>query len=741
MSQHSEDEELTWPAPQPPRGALAAQGSDAMMETETGGGRTESRRRFWDVLYRYRVMAVGLVAACVGIAAALTWLIQPWYVATGSVIVGRRSHRWARLSATARWHTTNTDRLIQTEISVLRSRAVASRVIRQQHLMRRDPEIRSGLTGLRRAAAAARQPMNPAVARQIAIGIFRSNLSAAPASLSREVKVSFGSHNPRVAAQAVNATIQEFIAYSLASRFRAGQQASSWLEKQLRGVRQQVRRDQQEVVAFQLRHAYTPLVVPGGQQNVMLQQLAMANEQWTTAQAASVTDEALARSYAQAPELLPDKLRPPALSAAESDAAAARKAYDKVAAIYQPQFPLVLQARARRGRAEQRLAAVRASMRHRLAARAQAARAQAAALGGMLAKLRKQTAGESATQMQYQVLNERANAEAQLYHDLLGKLQEAGLMASLPTSNVRPLDPANPPLSPAYPHLPVNLGLGLLVGLAAAGIGVGARYRWEDRILQSADAHAGDNRLWPLGIIPAYRGGPQAKAGQQLEGLHASARRLLPSHGQVAEYYSKLGANILSRVPLPASVLITSASPNEGKTTTLCNLGLALARQGWRTLIVDADVRRPACHEFFAVENLQGLLAAQEGRAVPPLPVAPGLDLMPCERAVAATLRPRQLPALLRQWQKNYDLMLIDSPPGNLTADVLLLAHMVSGVVVVLRWGSTTMSEARRLNEELLRGQAPILGTVLNGADPNAPEFRYYRRHQGYYPEAIVPAA
>ncbi len=700
-------------------------GSNALLELESSPA-PSGRRRMLDILYRYRWMALAIIALFTALGAALTWVIHPYYVATGSIVIARPSNRWARIQPPTRWYSSDTDRQIQTDILELTSRAVARRVIARLGLEQRE-------AGLRKALASLKDRGKSSGARsQIAVAIFRAHLKATPDRLSRTVEVSYGSHDPRLAAEIVNATIQEYTAYSLETRFQAGQQVAHWLQGQLRGVQQNALAAQKAVVNFQLQHAYTPLVVPGGQQNVLLQQLEDADRQLTVARAERITREALERSYRGGLGSLPAAQRPAALTAAEAAVEADRTALNQAEAVYQPVFPAVGEARAKLRKAEAQLSALRLQIGAGLAERTRAAQRSEAALQALVARLQRQAAKESATEMRYQILNDRARSGAMLYHDLMSKLSEAGLLSSLPTSNILPLDRAQPPLAPQYPKLPIDLGLGLALGVLAAGLSVGLRAHWEDRILQSEDAQSGLPQLWPLGIIPKLNGGLLPAARESALGLPAPARAPL---GQMAafDHYARLAANLSTRAKMPAALLFTSAGPGEGKTTTVCQLGLTLARQGWKTLLVDGDVRRPGCHRFFEVENLRGLMAAQAGEVVEPLPLAPQLDLLACERQPEAQLQPRRLPELLRGWRASYDFVLVDSPPGNLTADVLLLSHVVDGVVLVLRWGSTTMSEARLLGRELQRARAPLLGTVLNAADLSAPEFRYYRRHQHYY--------
>ncbi len=692
--------------------------TSALLGELEAGPRPSSRLlpRLGEALYRSRGAALLLVLLGVLAGAALSWLVAPVYTAQGALVVERPNPQPAELhpSETPAY---DEDREIQTEMTELASRTVAGRVIARLDLTRLDPEMAQALARARRAG-----PLDATSTAQIATGVFGGQLALVPDKLSRTVRVQFRSRDPRLAASAVNGLMEEFVDYTRGARAATGQALADWLRGQLQGERDRFQRDEAALVRFQQQHAFTPLVVPGGQQNVLLEQLVVANRQLTESTAARITSEALLATYTGTVSALPAELRTPAIDQAVSELSAAERALDLLQVQYQPGFPLLEQARERVSRSRARVAALGSQVQQGLEKRVRVARRQEAELAALVTRLSQRAAGESTTELEYQVLENRAAAQRRLNETLNEKLQEAGLLASLPTSNVWILDHATRPLTPLYPRLPLNLGLGLALGLAAALATALARERWSGAITAGrAGLQLRGRWLPPLGLIPEARRRGAASLGRAAAG----------------ESYARLAAQLVARLAPPASCLLTSSNPGEGKTRTTCELGLALARLGWRTLLVDADLRRPGCHRFFGVENFQGLLAAQQGGA-PALHVAPNLDLLPCENAPEAQLLPRRLAELLAEWRTRYDYVLFDTPPGRLTGEAALLAPLVGGVLLVLRWGHTSEEEAQALGEELARARAPLLGTVLNRADLNAPEFRYYRQHAAYYRRGLA---
>ncbi|MGH9466891.1 MAG: GumC family protein [Terriglobales bacterium] len=676
------------------------------------------RGRLQNALYRQRWLALGLLVACLVAAAVLSYRIRPYYKATAAIIVSHPNLHPAQITPVEYPQPMDPDREMQTELTILRSRAVALPVIEQLNLEQRDPTIRRALAQTRQNLAKKGKTLSPADADAIAYDIFNAKLSPVPDKLSQTVHVSFSAHNPALAAEIVNATDQSFLAETLAERGARGLEASHWMRRQVQEALAQLHQDDAAVAAFQRRHAYVPMTTAAGAQSVLLARLADANHAYSSAEAAAITNAAALASYAGDVTALPAGMSNPAVLTAVTNLGASQKQLSTLEATYQPDFPLVVEAQAQLQQAQRTLtdlkAQVIAGLRQRLADSEQSV----TQLHSLVEQLNRQAAATSGLEMQFGVLQERATAQRALAATLREKLNEVQLQASLPPSNIEVLDPALPPGEPMYPRLGLDLALGLGLGIV---VGVGAavaREHWSGALTSGDEVKIElGPALAPLGMIAERRP------------LRGGACALLPASGSGdAEGYRKIAANLVARCGIPPRViLVTSPNPGEGKTTSVCQLGQALARAGWRTLLLDADVIRPGCHRFFGLSNANGLAAAQTGRKTAPLAVAPHLDLMPAEDD-APPLQMRAVATLLEQWREHYDYVLVDSPPGQYSGEAVLLSSLVDGVVVVLRWGQTRLEEARPLCEDLARAHAPLLGTIFQRADPGAPSFRPYRR-------------
>ncbi|HLN60790.1 MAG TPA: CpsD/CapB family tyrosine-protein kinase [Symbiobacteriaceae bacterium] len=192
------------------------------------------------------------------------------------------------------------------------------------------------------------------------------------------------------------------------------------------------------------------------------------------------------------------------------------------------------------------------------------------------------------------------------------------------------------------------------------------------------------------------------------------------------------------------SILLTSAAPGEGKSTTAANLGVAFAQAGTRVCLVDADLRRPMLAKLLGLENWAGLTTALIGQApleecVKKTPVE-GLWLLPSGPVPpnpAELLGSERMAALLERLKAEYDLVLIDSPPVLAVTDAAVLAPRTDGVVLVIRAGRTDRRAVQRARTALETVHARVLGTVLGGVAQSEKEGYYYAYDRSSRPQHL----
>lgn len=273
--------------------------------------------------------------------------------------------------------------------------------------------------------------------------------------------------------------------------------------------------------------------------------------------------------------------------------------------------------------------------------------------------------------------------------------------------------PAILPTEPVSPKPLLNIGVGLIAGLLL-GLGLAFLLDYLDQSVRSDDVLRERFGLVPLGHIPFVAAKPE-KRGE----LFAFA-----GDSPVAEAYKSLRTNLLfSSVDKQIkTIVITSASPNEGKSRTAANLAIVLAQAGHSTLLIDADFRRPSLHRMFGKVRNVGLSNLIVGEVVESDLVAPDEQIITLTVLPSGPIPPNPsellgsypMKALLDRFRKEFDYTVIDTPPVNAVTDASLLAAQTDAVMLVIDTNRATYTAVQHAKQALDRVNARLLGTVMN---------------------------
>ena len=297
------------------------------------------------------------------------------------------------------------------------------------------------------------------------------------------------------------------------------------------------------------------------------------------------------------------------------------------------------------------------------------------------------------------------------------------------------VEPAVVPTDPSSPRTLLNVVLAALLGLLAA-VGIAFLVEYLDDSMTSSDEVQEVTGLPTLGVVPVMKGDPKRSEIYRLE-------TLLNPRSPVAETYRALRTNIeFASVDAPLkTMLVTSALPQEGKTTTAGNLAIVFAQGGSRVLLVDADLRKPGVHSLFALPNQYGLTTLFRDEAATVKAVAKetevdGLKIVtsgPLPPNPAELLGSKRWLAILERLKAEADLVIIDSPPLQAVTDAALLAAVVDGTVLVIHARRTRRGAVRQGRETLARGGGRILGVVMNRLKKREYDEYYYSYYGAYY--------
>ncbi|WP_094549307.1 CpsD/CapB family tyrosine-protein kinase [Petroclostridium xylanilyticum] len=226
-----------------------------------------------------------------------------------------------------------------------------------------------------------------------------------------------------------------------------------------------------------------------------------------------------------------------------------------------------------------------------------------------------------------------------------------------------------------------------------------------------------------------------------------SGERSLIAHtnpkSPISEAYRVLRTNIqFSSVDKPLKVIVvTSAGPGEGKTTTMANLAITFAQSGSRTLLIDADLRKPKVHRTFYLSNQKGMtnVLAQHDDYKQHIQksAAENLDVLtsgPIPPNPSELLSSNSMKQFIEKVRQDYDIVLIDAPPVGTVTDAAILSTIVDGTMLVTASGQVEIEAAQRAKELLEKVKANIIGVVLNKLSKNA-QGNYYYYYYYYYGE------
>ncbi len=701
------------------------------------------------ILRKHQWLILSFVLAVVSIVAIGSFRMQPVYVATTRIEIDRENSNILPFPGADSYdYATDLDSYTETQSKILTSETLALQTIRSG-VLSGQPDFFADLSSDALASGSLANMKPPPE-----LASFLGSLSVKRVPNSRLMDVSFESTNPQLAAQIVNAHIKNFIEQNFQSRYDATTRASTWLTDQLNELKIRVEKSEDARIAYERQNQIWAL--DGDKQNVTTQRLSDLNKQLTEAQSERMRKQSL-YEYAKAGDMdavpqirdnaiVQDLLRKRADTYAQ---------YTDALNQYGPNFPKVQRLQSQLKELDAAAEKEKRGVITRLQSEYHEVRQREELLTQALDQQKAEVNQMSERMVQYSILKREAEGNKALYDGLLTKLKEAGISASLRSSNIRVVDPAMVPAYPARPAKTRNITLAFLIGLVG-GIGLALLREYMDNTVKSPDDVEALSRLPSLAVVPTFsessgdRSRVKLLLGDASNG-HEKRIELVAQHlpkSQMSEAFRALRtALLLSQADHPPQViLVTSALPREGKTTAAANLAVTLAQLGDRTLLIDADLRKPGIGRLLNLAGgkyagLSSYLAGVSSLELVTIqhPVIPNLSAIPTGPLPpnpADLLSSHKLADAIAELREKFKFIVIDSPPIMAATDAVILSVKADGVLLVVRSGETPKEAFMRTRDLLLSVKCHILGVVLNAVDPNAPDYyysyRYYPYSQGY---------
>lgn len=341
-----------------------------------------------------------------------------------------------------------------------------------------------------------------------------------------------------------------------------------------------------------------------------------------------------------------------------------------------------------------------------------------------------------AQSMEYRVLEREVQSNKQMYEVLLTRLKEINVSSTLNVNNVSVIDRAQVPLKPTKPKAKQNILLAIIVGLFG-GIGLAFMVDYFDNTIKSVEDVKNILDEHILGSIPDIEQKEESKKDKIV---------LFEPHSPVSESYKAVRTEVCRLIGqsegLKKVILITSAEPQAGKTTTVSNLGISLAQKGNKIILVDADLRKPQLHRIFNLEKHQGLSEyLADGANIDSIIKDTEIENLKVITSGKIPRNPAELIGcakikdFIQDLREKFDFVIFDSPPIISVTDPVILADMVDAFIQVVRSGKAFVPVVLRARERLENIKARSLGVILNDLTIYHGDYYYYRYYRYYYGE------
>jgi capsular exopolysaccharide synthesis family protein len=701
----------------------------------------QDARRYLAMLHKRRGIVVTCLALSLAAAVLHNYTTRPVYQATTQILIDRDTPNVLPNKELVDLVQGGMD-YYQTQYQLLKGRTLAERAVERLELQR-HPELATGpmlnpwerLRGLLGRPPAVTMdpngiPLSPAAAA------FRSRIEVAPITGSRLVNLHFRAYDPQVAADAVNTLAQLYIEQSLELRFTTSTEATGWLSERLKEQEAKVEAAEK---ALQDYRESEGLVNQEERQGLVSQKLEMLQGAVLDARTDRIAKESLYNQIASLGpgqvESFPLVLGSEAVQAQKLDLAQLEKEEARLAETLGDRHPDMVRVRGQIRAAEEKIRAEIRNVARAAESEYRTALAKESRLAASLEAVKREAQDTNRKSIEYGVLMREVETNRKLYQDLLTKTKQTGLETELKTTNIRVVEKAETPRGPVSPRPMRNYQIAVLVGLLA-GIALALGFEHLDNTFKSPEDVKAHLQVPFLGMVPDF--GPRSGGGAR--GPNVSQIIKNPSSA-VGDAYRVLRTNLIftSAETTGRLLVVTSATPAEGKTTTLAHLATALAHNGAKVLAVDADLRRPTLHQHFGLQKTPGLSdlivgKAQASQAIQSTRVS-GLQLLACGYLPpnpAELLGSPMMKQILDALRAHYDWVLIDSPPLLAMADTPVLCSLVEGVVLVLAAEVATKPAVMRAIDQVRGVGGKVTGVVLNRVNLERNSY-YYGQYYGEY--------
>lgn len=600
----------------------------------------------------------------------------------------------------------------ETQFRIIRSRPVAAKVIEELHLNEQAPFAGAD---------------NPEL-------LLTNMINIAPIKSSQLVAISVEFTDPELAAETCNTLAKVYQEQNLQRKINTSKQALDWLADEQRKRADRVQEREQALHEFLQTHNIFSFEE---RQNIVAQRVQSLSAALTQAKqerilAQATYEKALEYKAQDKALMIPEVIENTLIQELKEELVLLQKQKSKLAQQWKPSHPGYVKVENQIKELTARINDEMQVIIGGLEANYSRSLTNERMLGQELETAKKEALRLAELGIEFQTIKREAQAEGVLFDELQKRQKETEITTSLPANNISVIEPALVPRNPVRPRKRMNVMLGAILGLLG-GVGLAFFLEYLDTTIKTSEDLERTVNAPFLGIIPSFTSDDESTPDELFtfrnpkSSITESCRSI-----RTNIVFSSAGKNL-------RRLLVTSAGPQEGKSTAVINLGIIFAQGGKRVLLVDSDLRRPRLHRAFEASRKHGLtdLIMKEAKIedVVTTTVVPGLDLITCGPIPpnpAELLGTPRMGELAEEFADRYDLVLFDSPPVVAVTDAVIMSKIVDGVILIAKAGKTTREIISKATRQLGDVSATVQGTVLNDFNIRDAGYRYYYYYYHY---------
>ncbi|MCL7488975.1 MAG: polysaccharide biosynthesis tyrosine autokinase [Desulfobulbaceae bacterium] len=758
----------------PPRNELALQQEQSHLPSthvrETIPYFDESEvhlRDYIDVVLRRKWVVIITLLVVFSFVAINTLTETPLYLAKGTIMTspkGRNITSFQEIDDSFM----KSQEYIATQVSLLQSERLLSRVIDEMDLNnnphfsgKENRQTSDGfLAGLKQTVIAFKTTVkdiirpqsgtdlviadNPEYSRQVVLERnlkkLKDSLQINPVKNTQLLEITFESPHAGLAADIVNTTMRQFLETTIQGRLSSFQSAEVFLDKQIEAAKIKLEKSEQELNKFARQ---TGILSLDSKLNLVMRQLEEFNNALSEAVTVRIAKEALYRQAAKGGESLPAVMNNELIQGLKKQYNDLQTEYQVLSATFKDEYPKIKELKAKMADIQNRYQQEQQRIIDSIRMEYESALDNEQRLISMAEKQKQLSLELNDKATQYKILEREVFSNKEVYNSLLSRSKEISASVGADAGNIEIIDTARAPLSPYKPNVRRQLLMGIMLGLFG-GVGIAFLLEYMDNTIKSADEFPQRYRIPLLGLIPFCKHDPDAD-------IDLAYRFYTDPKDRLSEAIrtTMFSIELSSSDRPPKTMLITSVLADVGKSTIACNFSLSLLGSQGKVLLIDTDLRKPSLHTIFNLkDNSKGLSTFLAGTSkidevirktpfdnlcfIPSGPIPPN----PAELLATAKMR-----NFIATAAKEFDYIIIDTPPFQGFAEILVLSNMVDGVILVGELNKTPREGIEYFKKAVTNVGGRILGVMINKVGSSGSGYRYYGGYKyskysyGYGPE------